>query len=43
MTSQKEDEQLIERVFEMKCINKSLFVCILISDFFLQEKENLYE
>jgi hypothetical protein len=28
MISQKEDEQLIERVFEMKCINKSVFVNI---------------
>ncbi|UJR34076.1 hypothetical protein I4U23_021486 [Adineta vaga] len=25
LTSQKEDEQLIERVFELKCVNKNLF------------------
>ena len=30
MVSQKEDEQLIERVFEMICINKSVHVCIFI-------------
>jgi hypothetical protein len=28
MTSQKEDEQLVERVFEMKCTNKSVYVRI---------------
>ena len=27
LTSQKEDEQLVERVFELKFINKNVFVC----------------
>ncbi len=35
MVSQKEDEQLIERVFEMKCINKSVFVRTKISFVFI--------
>ena len=30
MVSQKEDEQLIERVFELKCINKIVFVSIFL-------------
>jgi hypothetical protein len=30
MVSQKEDEQLVERVFELKCINKSVFVRLFV-------------